>query len=150
MFKKVWIWFKKLWSKLDDLSDKLIPLASAVVEGAKKAIEYKDFNMIVTVVKSLTPDVADAVIDKAVELAKKYIPKIALQLEVIESLSDIEDVEEQMIAVFKKLEDISDEKWQRFCTGLAQEILVALADGKITWGEAGGFVEYYYRNYLKE
>jgi hypothetical protein len=151
MLKKVWKWIKGLVRKADDLVEKALPVATAVVEGVKKAIDSGLFDAVSATVKSLIPGTADDVlIDKAVSIAKKQVPKLALQLQIVSGIAGIEDENEQMKAIFKALGESSGVEWQKFCTGLAQEVLIALADDKITWGEAGGLVEYYYRNYINK
>lgn len=135
--------------KLDGTVDKLLPIVSNVVQGVKKAIEYKNFDMIVSVVKKLFPGGADdLIIDKAVSLARLYLPKIALQLQIVTTIADAEDPREQLIEIFEELQNVSDEKWEKFCTQLAQHILIDMADNKITWGEAGVYVELYYKTYI--
>lgn len=155
LFTKVWTWIKSvinsLYTKVNDVADVFLPLASQTVEAIKAVIENKTFDLTVDVVKSFTPEVIDRVIDKVVGIAKENIPKIALQLQIIQSAQDIEDPNEKVREVLLIISDgINNEKWEKFLSGMAQEILYVLADGKITWGEAGSLVEYYYQNYVKQ
>lgn len=151
IFKKVWAWIEGLWNDLDHQIEKLLPVATNVVQAVKTAIENKNFDMVTTVIKNLIPgQTDDVIIDKAVELARKHIPQLAIQLEIYNVIADISDPREQLIAVFEKLQTASGEKWQKFCTQLAQQVLVDMSDGKITWGEAGVYVELYYKTYIKK
>jgi hypothetical protein len=154
-FKNVWNWivqtFYKVWNKVDEVIGSFLPVATNTVEAVKKVIENPLLNVTVEVIKSFTPDVADKVIDKAVELLKEKIPQLALQLKIVDELHGIEDKNEQVRQIlFVISQGVDNEKWEKFLSGLAQEILYALSDGKITWGEAGALVEYYYQNYIKE
>jgi len=152
--KNVWNWivstFNTVWNKVDEVVGTFLPVATNTVEAIKRVIENPLLNITVEVIKSFTPDVDDKVIDKAVELLKEKIPQLALQLKIVDEIHGIEDKNEQVRRVLLVIgEGIDDEKWEKFLSGLAQEILYALADGKITWGEAGALVEYYYQNYVK-
>jgi hypothetical protein len=151
LLKKIWKWIKKVWNKVDELADLYVPIAAGAVEAVKKAIESKKFSVIIAIIKTFTPKTTDAIIDRVVELLKEYIPKVSLQLQIIEAIADEEDPVKQIELIFQKIgEGVSNEQWQKFCTGLAQEILYVLADGKVTWAEAGMLIEYYYQNYVKE
>ena len=148
---KLWSWIMKKLKKLDDKVDKLLPIASNFVQFVKKAIEHKDFDMITTGLKKLIPGTSDDfVIDEIVSLARIYIPKIALQLEIVTTISDVDDPREQLIAIFEKLENVSGEKWEKFCSQLGQQVLYDMSDGIITWGEAGVYLELYYKNYIQK
>jgi|GEM_PF-1396790 len=155
-FRKIWSWIKKMWKKVNDIADEYVPIAVNVVEAVKKAIESKKFSVIVTIIETFTPKATDEIIDTIIALLKKYIPKISLQLQIIEAITDEEDPVKQIELIFQKIgEGITDEQWQKFCTGLAQEVLYTLAkdsDGgsKITWAEAGTLIEYYYQNYVNQ
>jgi hypothetical protein len=136
--------------KLDTKVDKLLPIVSNVVQGVKKAIEYKNFDMIVSVVKNIIPGTADdLIIDKVVGLVREHLPKIALQLQIVTSIADTEEPREQLIKIFAELQNVSDETWAKFCSQLAQQLLIDMADNKITWGEAGVYMELYYKTYIK-
>lgn len=148
---KLWAWIMRSVRNLDARIDILLPIVSNVVQGVKKAIEYKDFDMIVSVVKSIIPGTADdLIIDKAVALVRKHLPEIALQLQIVTAIADTEEPREQLIKIFAELQNVSDEIWQKFCSQLAQQLLIDMIDNKITWGEAGVYVELYYKTYIKK
>lgn len=149
ILKKVWTWIESFWSKLDREVDKLLPFAINVTQTIKKGVENNQVLSAIEIIKIATPDPVDAVIDKSVQWIQKNIPKIALQLEIIKSISEIQDVNEQMIAVVDALRDSSDEDWAKYWAEFSKQFLYAMADGKLTWGEAGALAEYHYRNYVK-
>jgi len=70
-------------------------------------------------------------------------------LNIIESITDIEDVNDQMIAVVHALKGLNPEDQSDYWHELAAFVLRKLADGKITLGEAGSIAEYHYQNYIK-
>lgn len=149
---KLWYWVMKLLKGLDKAVDRLVPIASAVVEGVKKGIETGSIDIIGEVVKTIIPgDFDDFIINKAIALARKHIPTISMQLNII---ANIEDPEKQLIALFAKLKYTEGELWQKFCTQLAQQILVDLSNtddtpNEITWGESGVYVELYYKTFIQ-
>lgn len=148
--QKIWAFVVGMFSKLEQEVEKYVPVATNIVEGVKKVVESQTTGAVLEVIKFTIPgDTDDKIIDKAMELAKEYIPKIAKQLGIIEAITDIEDVNEQMIAVVNVLKDANDDTKSDYWHELAAFILRALADGKITLGEAGAIVEYHYQNYVK-
>lgn len=150
-FAKLWAWLKSLWMSLDKKVEKLVPVATNIVQGLKKAVEDEQVLSVLEVIKFYIPgDTDDKIIDTAVKLIRKYAPKIALQLEIINSITGIEDVNEQMLAVVEALKYADPDKKSDYWHRLASEILKALADDKLTLGEAGALVEFHYTNYIKQ
>jgi hypothetical protein len=148
---KLWSFILRMTNKIDGAVEKIIPVATNVVQAIKLAVENPLFEITTTVVKNIIPgQTDDIIIDRAVVLARLYIPRIALQLNIINSITDIEDPREQLQIIFAKLQNVKGEKWQKFCSQLAQQIVIDMADGKITWGEAGVYVELYYKTYIKK
>jgi len=151
IFQKVWKWIENLFSTIEKKVEKLVPVATNIVQGVKKAIEDNRTEYVLEVVKfSIPGDTDDKIIDKAMKLAREYVPKIALQLQIINSITDLDDVNDQMVAVVEIVKQISPEEQSKYWHELAKQILYALADNKITWGEAGAIVEYHYKNYIKQ
>ncbi len=150
LFQRIWGFIEGLFSKLEQEVEKYIPVAVNIVEGVKRTVENKQFKSVLEIVKFAIPgDTDDKIIDKVMEVTQEYIPKIALQLNIIESITDIEDVNEQMIAVTNALKSANDEQQSDYWHELSAFILRRLADGKITLGEAGSIAEYHYQNYVK-
>lgn len=150
LFKKIWNFIEGLFSKLEREVEKYVPVAVNIVEGVKRTVENKQFKSVLEIVKfSIPGDTDDKIIDKVMAVAQEYIPKIAIQLNIIESITDIEDVNEQMIAVTNALKSSNDEQKSDYWHELAAFVLRRLSDGKITLGEAGSIAEYHYQNYVK-
>ena len=150
LLQRIWAFIEGLFSKLEKEVEKLVPVATNIVQGVKKVVESGTTDTILEVIKFTIPgNTDDKIIDKAMEIAKEYIPKIAVQLNIIESVTDIEDVNDQMIAVVNVLKNANADDQSDYWHELAAFILKALADGKITLGEAGAIVEYHYQNYVR-
>jgi 5-bromo-4-chloroindolyl phosphate hydrolysis protein len=150
LLTRIWAFIEGLFSKLEKKVEQYVPVATSIVEGLKKVVESGTTGAVLEVIKFTIPgDTDDKIINKAIELAKEYIPKIAKQLGIIDAITDIEDVNDQMIAVVNVLKGANDETQSDYWHELAAFILKKLADGKITLGEAGAIVEYHYQNYVK-
>ena len=150
LLQRIWAFIEGLFSKLEKEVEKLVPVATNIVQGVKKVVESGTTDAILEVIKFTIPgNTDDKIIDKAMEIAKEYIPKIAVQLNIIESVTDIEDVNDQMIAVVNVLKNANADDQSDYWHEIAAFILRALADGKITLGEAGAIVEYHYQNYVR-
>jgi predicted transglutaminase-like cysteine proteinase len=151
LLNKIWKWVESLWAKADDAMDKLIPVATSVVEGVKKAVENETVLDVLEVVKFAIPgDVDDKIINKAVQLTQRYIPKIALRLGIVNAVMKLDSVNEQMLAVVNALKESNNDQKSDYWHELAAFTLKHLADGKLTLGEAGAIVEYHYRNHIKK
>jgi len=146
---RLWNFIMKIANKTSEEVKRLIPIATNVVQVVKVVMDNPAFDISAEVLKKLIPgEMDDMIIDRAVFLAKKYIPKIALQLEIINAIT--ENPNADLKVVFAKLQHSSPEKWQKFCSQLAQQVLIDMSDDKITWGEAGVYVELYYRTYIQK
>ena len=151
LISKLWNWIEGLFSKLESKVRKMTPIAVNIVEIVKNTVENQKFIALLEVIKfSIPGDADDKLIDKIMETVQKYIPKIALQLDIIQSISGLETVNEQMIAVVNALKQASDDQKSDYWHELAAFILRQLADGELTLGEAGAIVEYHYQNYVKK
>lgn len=143
-------WINGLWIKGDNQADKYVPIAVNVVQAVKKAIDSGNVDIIAGVVKNIIPGtVDDVIINKAVQIAKDRIPKLAIQLNIVKDILAIEGTPEQMQSALIALKNVFGPKWEMFCTGLAQEILVVISDGKVTWDEAWRLTKKYYDEYVK-
>jgi hypothetical protein len=150
LFQKIWYFITGIFSLIEFKVEELMPIATRVVEGLKKAVENNTTEMVLEIIKfSIPGNTDDKIIDKAMELVKEWIPKLALKLEIIDSISEIDTVNEQMIAIVNALKDANDDKKSDYWHELAAFILKQLADGRITLGEASAIVEYHYQNYIK-
>jgi len=150
LLRKIWRFIENLFSRVEEEVERYVPIAVNIVEGVKRTVESDQFISVTEIVKFAIPgDTDDKIIDKVLEITKKYIPKIALQLRIVESITDIEDVNEQMIAVVEALKEVNNEEKNDYWHELASFVLRRLADGRISLGEAGAIAEYHYQNYVK-
>lgn len=152
--KKLAEFLRKLWIKIGELYDSLtfstrkwVPIALNVVEGVKKVMDSPTDDLILAIVKHAIPGTKDDVlIDKVKAVVEEWLPKVLLQLQIADSISQIEGRDEQLKAILAQLKLSSDETKAIFYHGLAALIIEKLSDNKISWSDAVAISEYYYNN----
>jgi len=102
---KIAKWVKKILKKLDKASKKLIPIAINVVQAIKKIMDSPVDDVIKYICKFVIPgDADDKLYQKLKDILEEWIPKILLQLNMVESINNIEDTK-----LYQKLKDILEE-----------------------------------------
>lgn len=141
LIKRIGGWFKLFLNKN-------LPVAVHAVQGVKKAIESGTFDDIANILKMVIPGGADdIIIDRISKFAKKHIPVICIQLEI---LSATNSNEINLKEALTKLKDVDGDKWAEFTSGLAGDILAMLEDNKIDAGEAKQLAKAYYDRYVRK
>lgn len=108
-------------------------------------------DVILSIIKNAIPGNADDVlIDKVHKTVQEWVPKILLELNLVNSIANIEDTNEQLKAILAQLKLSSDETKNIFYHGIASLILEKLSDGKFDWTDATAISEYYYQHQVKE
>lgn len=149
--KKIWGFLVKLWNKADELVEKFTPIAIKVVDVLKTVNESTTGDIIELVLSRIIPGPADdAAIRLAREKLKVILPKVLLQLNLANAISQIADPNEQLKAILAAINMSSDETKNAYYHVLCSMILEALADGKLTWSESVQIAEYYYSNIYKK
>lgn len=149
MLKKLWLSIAKMFDFLESKTKKLVPVAINVVQGLKAVMDGPVDDVIAFVIKTaIKGQTDDVIIDKTTETVKEWIPKILFELELINSIANIEDQNEQLQAILNKINLSSDEKKKIIYHGLASLILEKLSDGKITWSDSVAISEYYFKNFM--
>lgn len=138
ILQSVWMWITGKYKKLT--SDDNIDAAISVVNTVK-GLAYSG---IADWLVSLT---ATGIDDRILAIVKDRTPKALAALMLVKTIpSNPTQVQiEGLISNFLKLinDDVADR--QRLLTSLAAEILVALEDNKLTFGEAAAIIEKYYQ-----
>jgi hypothetical protein len=108
-------------------------------------------DIITSILKVAIPgDADDILIDKITAVVKEWIPKILLELKMVEAVANIEDQNEQLAAILGQFKLSSDESKNIFYHGLCSLILEKLSDGKIDWSDSVVISEYYFKNIAKK
>lgn len=152
--KKLWIkilsFIKRLYTKLVDETKFYIPVAIKVVEVLKTILDSPVDDIILTVITALVPNIPANKLDAIKSKIQAELPKILVELNLVNSIANIEGVNAQLQAILNALKVSPDNvKAEKYHT-LASKILVILSDGKIKWGESVIFTEWYYQTYIKE
>lgn len=148
----------KIWNKVVAFYDSLVgrtrkyvPVAINVVEGIKKVMDGPVDDVVLAIISAAIPGDADALMIKKIQkVVSEWVPKILLELKLVESISGIEDRNEQLKAVLAQLKLSSDATQNIIYHGLASLILEKLTDGKIDWSDAVAISEYYYKNFVEK
>lgn len=139
--KKLWNGIRKLFAGLRLKSKVWVKLAVGVVQGLKVIMD----SPVPDVVAAIIPGDAD---DKVKDKIRLWIPKIMLELNMIEAIAGIEDVNEQLNAILAKIKLSSKETRNIFWHGLGSLLIEKFSDGKFSWADAVAVSQYYYDNIL--
>lgn len=139
-----------LFQSLRSETKRLVPIAINVVEGVKTVMDSPVDDVLLEVLKKAIPGTADDIlIDKIKEVVKEWLPKIILEMKMVQSVAEIEDQNEQLKAILAQFKLNSDESKNIFYHGLASLILEKLSDGKLSWSDSIVISEYYFKNVVK-
>lgn len=152
--KKLWIkirdFIKKSYVKLVDETKENIPIAINIVEGVKKVMDSQVDDVILSVLKVIIPTLPSGQIEMVKGKVEEYLPKLLMELNLINTIANTADINEQLNLILNALKLSSDEiKAEKYHT-LASKLLIILSDGKITWGESVMFTEWYYQTYVNK
>lgn len=148
--KKVWEYIKKFYSQLVDKTKQYVPIAINVVEGVKMVMDSPVDDIVLSVVKfAIKGQADDIIIDKVKAVVEEWVPKVLLELQIVDSIANITDPNEQLKAVLARIKMSSDETQNMVYHGLASIILEKLSDGKLSWSDSVAISEYYFNNIYK-
>lgn len=133
---------QSLFEKVEQEVQKDVVVAITVVQRIKVVID----SPVADIVTALIPGDAD---DRVKDLLRQWLPRILLELSMVQSVANIEDENAQLQAILEKLKLSSDEAKNAFYHSLASLILEKLSDGKLSWTDAVAIAEYYYVNHVK-
>lgn len=151
LLEKIWSTIKLVFNKAGEETRKLVPVAINVVQGLKSVMDSPVDDVILSIVKAAIPgDADDILIDKITSVVKEYLPKVLLDLKIVDAIANIEDQNEQLKAILAQFKLSSDETKNIVFHGLSCLILEKLADGKLSWSDSIAISEYYYQNIAKK
>ena len=84
------------------------------------------------------------------EKVRGLLPKILLELKLVEKCASKETTEEIIACAVSELRLSSDRAKDAFFHSISALLLKDLADGKLSWSECVELVEYYYKNQHKQ
>jgi len=150
LLKKIWSAIATAYEFIIGNTQKYIPIAVKVIEGLKKVMDSPVDDVIAEILKIAIPgDADDKLIEKIRKTVEEWLPKILLELKLVESISNITDKNEQLNAILEQLKFSSEETQNILYHGMCSLILEKLSDGRISWTDAVALSEYYYSNFVK-
>lgn len=148
--KKIWDGIKNLWNKVVDKTRDMVPVAINVVEAIKAITDSPVDDVLAEIIKRAIPGTADDIIvDKIKRTIEDWVPRILTQLVIIDGIANIDDPNEQLQEILKRLKLAEDETKNIVYHGLASLILEKLSDEELSWSDAAAISEYYYQNFVK-
>lgn len=151
VLKKLWSWVEKVFNGLNAKTKELVPVAINVVQAIKDFELSGSADFIEFVVTKAIPGDAD---DKAIKVARsiirKWLPKILIELQLVEVAANTDDLNEKLQLILTRLKLSSDETQNIVYHGIASLIIEKLSDGDLSWSDSIAISEYYYKNILKK
>lgn len=121
-----------MYNKLQDEAKQNIPIAIKVVEVLKKIIESPVDDILLSATGMLVPGLPVAKIVVIKDKIEKELPKILIELNLINSIANIEGTNAQLQAILDALKVSPDDvKAEKYHT-IASKMLVILSDSKIS------------------
>lgn len=132
LLEKIKSAMKKLFTSLKYESKQYLPVAINAVEILKKVMDSPVDDIVIAAVEMLVPSLPASKINELKSKLVIALPKILLELNLINTIVNIESINDQLQAILDQLKLSSDEVKAEKYHILASKILVILSDGKIT------------------
>lgn len=125
-------------------------LKTAVAIGVEVAEKIKDFDtanpFVGEIITSLIPGSVDDMLKAKI---REYLPKIVVELKLVQVTVGLTDPDEIMIAAIKVLQQLDKDYKSAFLHNLSIMVARVAADGKLDWSDAVYLMEWYYQNKVK-
>jgi hypothetical protein len=147
-----------LFQNLKSELKKALPLSVIIVNGVKDLVTNpvpgSIFDAVLEFVKQAIPGkMDDALIDKIHQALHNSLPKLALNLTILNEIETINDpvlkaekLNEALQNALAEINFSTDEAKRNFWDGLMKLVAVDISDGKITWDELSGLSKYVFNN----
>jgi len=148
---QIWDFISGIWKKTTSEIKRITPIAVKAVNALKSINDSFAGDVIETVIASIIPGKTDDVfIAMLRQKLREILPKVILNLNIVNSISNIGDANEQLKAIVSAINMSSNETKNIYYHSLCVLILEALADGKLSFSESVQISEYYYTNIYKK
>lgn len=139
---KIGAFFKRLFEGLTPELKKAIHWGVIITENLKKVIDSGAADILA----SLIPGDLD---DKIKEKLRLALPKIVIELRLVESALGLTDPQEIMIAAVKVIQQLEGDYKSAFLHDFSILVAQVAADGKLEWKDAVYLLQYYYDHKVK-
>jgi len=141
LINAIWGFVLSLFGKLSPAVKKAIDVAVKVTDAIKTFDTSKP--IVADIITGLIPGTAD---DKIKDVLRANLPKIVVELKLVQATQGLTDPDEIMLAAMKAIQQLSGDYRSAFLNSLAQVIAVVAADGKLDWNDAAYVIKYYFDN----
>lgn len=135
----VWAEIAKLWHKLDNEAKVLVPVVIKLVDNIRKFVDSP-------VADVLTVVIPGDIDDKLKAELRVIIPKVLLELNMVDAIANITDPNEQLKAIIARLKLSGVHAQDIFWHGLASKFLELSSDGKFSWNDSIALADYFFKN----
>lgn len=151
LIKKIWNAIKRIFNKIDGKTKIMIPIAVKVGQALKKFMDSPIDEILENIITDVIPGDADDVLAANIRnVVEEWLPKLLVELTMMEGVSNIDDPKEKLKAILAKLKLSSKETRNVVYHGLVSLILEKLSEGILDWSESLQISEYYYKYILKK
>ena len=148
---RILAFISSLWNKVDKIIDTIAPVSINVVEQIKKINESTTGDIIEILLSNIIPGKGDDLVIIAIRAKlRQILPQILLQMNIVRSVAEIPDINDQMKAIITHINMSPNETKNAYYHIFCTKILEALSDGKLSWSESVQIAEFYYSNIYKK
>ena len=141
---KVFRSIERAWERLPDEGKEYVAIAVNVTQGVKHFIEKGSFTCnLVDMMVQFIPTKLD---DIAIEKARELIPVLLVKLSLSQSILEIEDDEQRLLAVIERVKLFDNDQKEAFFDAFAKKALQLFSDGVFSWSDANLLVKWYFDN----
>ena len=135
------------YDKMSEVGKEVVPPAVKVTQFLKTFFESNKDDIAVDIISGINP-VAGKYAEKVEVFLEKYLPKLAVKLEIINSILELEGLEASTEYIMKKFA-ITEDRGEK-ALAFAAELANFLADGKLTIEELTKGSKDYYDIFIKK
>ena len=147
MVAKTGLFLNNAYDKMSEVGKEVVPPAVKVTQFLKTFFESNKDDIAVDIISGINP-VAGKYAEKVKVFLEKYLPKLAVKLEIINSMLELEGLEASTEYIMKKFA-ITEDRGEK-ALAFAAELANFLADGKLTIEELTKGSKDYYDIFIKK
>lgn len=144
ILKKIVDFITRLFTGISPILQKAVSIGATIAENVKN---FDTANPIVAdLITQLIPGTVD---DKIKQKLREYLPKVVIQLRLVEAAKGLKDPDEIMLAAVKVIQQMDGDYKSAFLHNLSIIAAQVASDGKLSWSDAVYLLEWYYQNKVK-
>ena len=144
---KTGLFLNNAYDKMSEVGKDVVPPAVKVTQFLKTFFESNKDDIAVDIISGINP-VAGKYAEKVKVFLEKYLPKLAVKLEIINSMLELEGLEASTEYIMKKFA-ITEDRGEK-ALAFAAELAFFLSDGKLTIEELTKGSKDYYDIFIKK